>query len=420
MGSVSNLVEKNVTKVATSTGSKMLEKLNGKGNNISTITFPHNLENEAQATYMVIYILDNLSNTKKFSTTVFKSDVDKDSFEIGALTFLKEYAKQEFDQAKKWLKDELKDVAKSAKEQLEKKVKEAKSTALKATEDVVTSLGYKKDAIQEVGDWLNKWVVPKRIKSESKELKDDLDPTKNMVAGYALKEAIALQMPNSSLTYTYENGWESTDTSTLNTIKTLIDGVSNSLKGLFGDSKSVTKAKKELGDVVTKITDAVGNVFTGGGWSASEKERTSRVANPVLAFNYTVPQPRTFSYKFTLYPRNKEELYTLFNLIQKLKFYSLPQSENTATAKDASMWFSYPAKFAIKFYTNGYENKWFPSTMALGLTSISETLTGDNGDMAFFENYFNKESGNPPRLVELTLNFKELGIMSRDYANAGY
>ena len=61
-----------------------------------------------------------------------------------------------------------------------------------------------------------------------------------------------------------------------------------------------------------------------------------------------------------------------------------------------------------------------PKTMRMGLTRISETLTGENGDMAFFENYFDKNSGNPPRIVNLTLEFKELGIMSREYANLGY
>ena len=101
-----------------------------------------------------------------------------------------------------------------------------------------------------------------------------------------------------------------------------------------------------------------------------------------------------------------------------LKFYALPEG-----GKDASkggLYIKYPAKFAVKFYTNGYENKWLPSTATLGLTSLSETLTGDNGDMAFFENYFDKHSGNPPRLINLTLKFTELTIMTRDYANSGY
>lgn len=413
MGSIANLVEKNVTKVATSTGSKILEKLNGKTNNIYTTTFPHNLENQAQSTYMVIYILDNVSNTTQFSTTVFDSDVSEDTFEIPAVTFLKQYAQQELDNLKQYAKDQLKNAATSAKEYL----KSVGEDALKSTGIGTT---YQQIVNSEAVNWAKTWLVPRRVHSESSALKSRLDVVNNPSSGYNLKEAIALQMPTSSLTYTYENGWESADTSTLNTIKSLIGGLQDTIKGWFGDKNAKANADKLLSGVGKKVEMAIGNVLSGGGFGAEKQESQRIVANPVLAFNYTVPQPRTFTYKFTLYPRNKEELYTLFNLIQKLKFYSLPQISSKNKDKNRDLWYNYPAKFAIKFYTNGYENKWFPSTMALGLTSIEETLTGEGGDMAFFENYFDKESGNPPRLVELTLRFKELGILSRDYANAGY
>ena len=58
--------------------------------------------------------------------------------------------------------------------------------------------------------------------------------------------------------------------------------------------------------------------------------------------------------------------------------------------------------------------------MSLGLTSIEESLTGEGGDMAYFENYFDTHGGNPPRMVNLTLTFKELGILTREYAKEGY
>ena len=415
MGSVANLVEKNVTKVATSTGSKILEKLNGKKNNIITTTFPHNLENQAQSTYMVIYILDNTDNTKTFSTTVFDSEVSEDSFEIPAITYLKQYTQQEIDRLKNAAKDVLKNTVDGAKNYL----KSLGEDVLKSSGVETTYQGLVKET-KETVNWFNKWIVPRRVHSESSTLRNDLDPTANPGKGYQLKEAIALQMPTNSLTYNYENGWESTDTSTLNTIKALIGGLQDSIKGWFGDSNAKANANNLLSGVGKKIELAVGNALSGGGYSAEQKAKQRIVANPVLAFNYTVPQPRTFTYRFTLYPRNKEELYTLFNLIQKIKFYSLPQTASKADKQDTNQWFNYPAKFAVKFYTNGYENRWFPSTMALGLTQIEETLTGEGGDMAFFENFFDKESGNPPRLVELTLRFKELGTMSRDYANAGY
>ena len=91
MGSITDTIQKRLTDKATGEAGKLLNKLANKPNNIKTISFPHNLENQAQSTYMMIYILDNKENSQSFSSTVFNSDVDGDSFEIPAITFLKNY-----------------------------------------------------------------------------------------------------------------------------------------------------------------------------------------------------------------------------------------------------------------------------------------------------------------------------------------
>lgn len=415
MSIITNTVSKRITKSVMGKGLSALDKLVNKTekNNVKSITFPHDLQNQAECTYMVIYIMDNTDNNLKYSTDTFNSGIDKTSYEIPAVTFLKDYAQQEFKRLTEWAKDTGKSWVKDAGDYLKD------LTGVK-TEDVEKLKLVEK--AKEAGDWAKKWLVPRKITTgTSKSLQDKLDPTKSgNHTGYKITTAISLQMPSSEITYTYENGWESTNTSTLNTIMNLINGVKNYF-GMGAENDAAKKqmrdtGKAQVGDVMTKVGDAVGDLVTGGGFSASRKASNKRVDNPCVVFNYSIPQPRTFSYSFTLYPRNKEELYTLFNMIQELKFYSLPESGG----KDNAMFYRYPAQFAVKFYTNGYENKWFPKTMALGLTEIEETLTGENGDMAYFENYFDKESGNPPRVIKLNLKFKELGIMSREYAQAGY
>lgn len=413
MGLITNYVEKNITKTISSTGNALLDKLNGKNKNITTLTFPHNLENQAQSTYMVLYILDNQANEMKFSATQFNSGVEKDSWEIPAITFLKDYAKEELARLKKEAKALASSYVKSAEDWLKQKAKNY-------FDDQTLALGINSTDLKEAANWVNKWLVPRRVQHPSNVLKNALDPTKNPQKGYQLETAIALQMPSSDLTYSYENGWETHDTATLATIRTLIEGGKNTIQGLFtkGGKEQQDKGLKQLSPVGTKITDALGDLFTGGGFSAERQSSGASVENPVIVFNYKVPEPRKFSYSFTLYPRNKEELYTLYNIIQTIKFYALP--EGGKDLKTGGLYLRYPAKFAVKFYTNGYENKWLPSTATLGLTKLEETLTGDNGDMAFFENYFDKNSGNPPRVVRLNLEFTELTLMTREYANSGY
>lgn len=418
MNSIINKIEKNVTKKSIDLINSYADKLDNREKlNVECITFPHNLENQAQATYMVIYIYDNVDNKAgtSFSNTIFNANIDTYSYEIPVITFLKEYGKQELDRLSSWAKEKAKSWGESIVKTFEGWAKdEAKAkVGEKKVEQITGTIEQIKDTVS----WANKWLVPHKQKNPSDEIKKKLDPTKNPQQGYELVYAIALQMPTNQLTYTYENGWESADTSTLNTIKNLIEGLGSMLGGKGGSD-----AKQKLSDTASRIGEAVGNMLTGGGYSASKNESTRRVVNPVLAFNYTVPEPRTFSYTFSLYPRNKSELYTLFNLIQRIKFYALPTqtAEMDENGKPTNIYISYPAQFSVKFYTNGYENQWLPKTAHLGLTSIEETLTGENGDMAFFENYFDTASGNPPKLVHLTLKFKELTTLTREHVNAGY
>lgn len=414
MGAIENTIEKRFD--TSGVASDMLNKLKKKDktNNISKISFPSNLENQAQATYMVIYVFDNTANKKSFSNTVFSSPIDEDSYEIGAITAIKNnlnYCEKEIagavSDAKKW-------VVKNAKSWLES-VKEAETKD--KTKEVETGTW------NSIKDFANTYIIPKRKQDASRKLQDSLDPTKHPDSGYSLVKAIQIQMPSSSITYKYENGWESTNTESLNAIRHLLNGVGDLIGGWYsGDSKQVASGKQDLSSIWGKVKTSLGDTITGGGFSASKQAQGNFIYNPAIVFNYSIPSPRTFTYSFSLYPRNKTELYDLFNMIQLLKFYSLPEisASEKQNGGSQSMTYNYPAKFAIKFYTNGYENKWFPKTLTLGLTSIEETLTGDNGDMAYFENYFDKYSGNPPRMVNLSLSFKELGLMSRQAANEGY
>ena len=423
MANVANIVEKRITHEATGVASKMLNKLKKKtgGNNVSTISFPSNLENQAQSTYMTIFIFDNESNQQKFSTTVFNSNIDEDTYEIGAIRALKDWTTEELlDPLKKNLKDAGNYLVKTGEDWL----KNAEKKADKAAKDTAEALEIDVNKVKSVKDQINKYIVPHRKQSQSRALANSLDPLKHPDVGYRLEKAIQIQMPSSDLTYKYDNGWESTNTESLNAIRKVAESLNSLFEGGMGGvlkSKNWQNAYSQIAPVLGKIGNKLGDLVTGGGFTADKSARERFVYNPVLVFNYKIPSPRTFSFSFSLYPRNKEELYTLFNLIQTLKFYSLPEtSVHTKSDKSQEMTFRYPAKFSIKFYTNGYENKWFPKTLSLGLTSLEETLTGDNGDMAYFENYFDKFSGNPPRMVKLSLNFTELGIMSRTAANEGY
>lgn len=418
MGSFVSKATETITKKASGEAASMIKKLSGENdsNNVSTISFPSGLENQAQCTYMVIYIFDNNLNSKTFSNQVFNSDIDEGSYEIEAVTWIKDQVNEEvIKPLKSWVKNQKDTLVSTGKDWLKKQKEYLFGSDTNDKTKEISSITHE---IKEAVDWVNKWLVPHRKKSESQALIDQLDPSKHPEAGYTLKKAIQIQMPNSPIKYNYENGWETQDTKSYNMIRTFI----NSIEKLFGSEDENKQGKAGLKAVGKQALLAVEDAITGGGASATHQAEGNFVINPVLVFNYSLPSPRTFTYSFSLYPRNKDELYALYEIVQTLKYYALPAIDTAASKGKGQqgITYNYPAKFAVKFYTNGYENKWFHKTMALGLTNLEESLTGEGGDMAFFENYFDTHSGNPPRMINLTLTFKELGIMSRQYAEAGY
>lgn len=408
---------------------------------VSTICFPHDIRTDANSTYMVIYIMDNQNNQLSFSNSIFNSKVDTSSYEIKAIAYAKEYAKQELKNLERAARDVIKQAKDSVIEDVvdffstpseTQKTKEAQG---KTAAEKVANAEQQISKIKQAWNWTNEWLIPHRVKSPDQKIREELDPANNPGKGYVLKKAIALQLPNSPLTYKNDYGWEAADTKTIEMIKKLGSAIYNYGSGLFTGDEAEKKKLYQSGanDFKTMWPDAqraIGDAVTGGSYSAYENSKTQQWRNPLVVFNYKTPDPRTFSYSFSFAPRNKEELYDIYNIIALLRFYAAPILRGNTPVDDgkvmtegtntAGWWVNFPAKFSVKFYTGGYENQWLHKSITLGLTSISETLTGENGDLAFFENYFDTGSGNPPRLIELTLNFTELGIIDRHAINAGY
>ena len=56
--SVTNAISKRITSYGGAKAEEVLDKLtNKKKDNVATVSFPHDLKNQAESTYMVIYIM---------------------------------------------------------------------------------------------------------------------------------------------------------------------------------------------------------------------------------------------------------------------------------------------------------------------------------------------------------------------------
>ena len=415
--------------------------------------YPNDIDRQNAANYMVVYIYDNKKNSVTFqpiSSQVAKSKIQKDlakeltdciSINIGdkAKDKLKSYKKSVQD----YLKNSLKDIFSSD---------NLKSIASKWGIDIDTP-----DWIKQTGEFLQDNMLTRGIKNivdyidlpqipglDISDLGDfkledyiDIDFNKdkfnNIVkelkmsqqnnttqniedegeagAGFELKTSIVLPLPMQGITYESKIGIDNSSTKTAQAIKSVVDAAIQG-KGVIGTVKNALEAGK---DVIMAQDKELLYSMLGSGGSAIYQNNFGKIRDPLVAFTYSIPDPRTFQYDFIMAPRDKNELYDIWNIIKTLKFYShMTIQEGAQSVK----YYNMPGRFKIKYYTEGNENIWLGKTKILGLTSIQSSI--DTSNIGFILNDFDKVSGNPPKVIALSMTFTELGILNREDINEGY
>lgn len=123
--------------------------------------------------------------------------------------------------------------------------------------------------------------------------------------------------------------------------------------------------------------------------------------NPYQELLFKGVEYRKFSFKFKLFATKKEETRNIDNIINLLKYHMHP-SINSSAAR----FFTNPSEFDIEFYFNGKENPYldFLSTCVLDGMSVDYS----NGTS------FVTHNDGAPAFVEITVNFKELEILTKN------
>lgn len=437
--------------------------------------YPNDIDKKSTANYMIIYIYDNKDNSTIFqpiNTQIAKSKIQNDlakrltdcvsinltdnakaqlkQYKNAVLDYLKGSLKGVFDKdalsglgsklgididTPEWIKevgDFLTD------NQLTRGIK-----GLLDNIDMPNLPGINSD--MSLSDYVTVDVDGKGIQSILKEeLAKEVTKIQNIRAedissleseagnNFRLVTSIVLPLPQNEITYSYKISIDSSDTKTAQAIADVIGGgVKGYEKARENDTRStwVGKAFDRAGDVLAAFATGVktasdivvaqeGEIFynmMGDGGKTLFQNKKGVVRDPLIAFSWNMPDPRTFTYEYTMAPRSSNELYDIWNIIKTLKFYS-----HMELGKDghAVRYFNLPGRFKVKYYTEGNENVWLGKTKILGLTDIETTIDGNN--MGFILNDFDKISGNPPKIIKLSMTFKEISILDRDDINEGY
>lgn len=116
---------------------------------------------------------------------------------------------------------------------------------------------------------------------------------------------------------------------------------------------------------------------------------------------------RTYQMAFTFTPYSRQEAATVEKIIKLFKVHSAPR---LATGS-AGMFFVPPSIFTPKFFFNGQENK--------KINKITKSVI-ENIDVNYAPNGFTTQSDGAPTQIQLTINFKEIELLTRDRIEQGY
>ena len=229
-----------------------------------------------------------------------------------------------------------------------------------------------------------------------------------------LDTAIALYMPP-SVSVTYAANYTDTE----------IGGLAATAARAFGGdekAKDVLLSQQttdEAVDALTKMMLGTAGAIPGaqGARELMEMQQGFIMTNRMeLAFK-GLPK-RGFQYTFKMIPKSEQEAEEVRNIVTAFKMNMLPEAEGTTddekktyTGKRLKM----PNTFDIKYMFVGRENQYLNKISTCVLENMNVTYGGSR-----YKTFDGNEDGAPPVETTLTLNFKEMELITKQRAEEGF
>jgi hypothetical protein len=214
------------------------------------------------------------------------------------------------------------------------------------------------------------------------------------------KACIVLPTPNVSTNYSLS--WSETDNFLLGNLMEIGGNIGNILNsknvdGFMNTMDEVIKKNSDIGLALMSKAPMYGDVLS----KAMGKTYNPRKEQLFKEVNF-----RDFNFTYTFSPRSEQEAKNVMAIINQFKYHAHPDM------KDGDFLFIYPSEFDIVHYFDGRPNKLMPRHA----TSVLNSVTIDyspNGNYSVFPNGM-------PTMIRMTLNFKELAILTKKDIAAGY
>ena len=126
--------------------------------------------------------------------------------------------------------------------------------------------------------------------------------------------------------------------------------------------------------------------------------------NPHVEFFFETVNPRTFTFDFKLSPRNIDESRAIQEIVKTFKYHSAPES----LGSEAGRYWKYPQVFEIEYWNSDITHK----IAECALTQIAVNYSGMGENHTFYD-------GSPIQ-TDITLNFQELDIITKEHIEKGF
>ena len=226
-----------------------------------------------------------------------------------------------------------------------------------------------------------------------------------------MKTAIALYMP-ASVQVTY--GANYTDTE----IGSMAERAAEVLKD-FGAGRTAdafTKILNADSDLVKNagqfLLAGVGNLPGFGGAKELEAMKKGRIISNRMELAFKGINKRQFQYTFKMMPRNQRESDEIKKIVHAFKFNMLPEFEGSDLSGRS---FIVPNTFDIEYMYNGKQNQYLHKISTCVLESMNVTYGGDR-----YKTYTATAEGAPPQETTISLNFKEMEMITRERVEDGF
>ena len=186
---------------------------------------------------------------------------------------------------------------------------------------------------------------------------------------------------------------------------------------LMADLSTSEEKLGELGNIVgqameKKAVDMIGNIPGLGGLREAVEMKKGVIFADRLELAFKGIDKRSFQYVFKMIPRSKDEADEIKKITNAFKLNMLPEF---ADGNRAGRSMTIPNTFDIQYMYQNAENNYLHKISTCYLESMDVSYGGSR-----YKTFDGNEDGAPPVETSISLNFREIELITRERAQEGF